>query len=130
MSLSADLKRRLTLLSEQPDDEFDLLEAAFVVSKLLKPSASIEQYRSIVDTLCQQLHQAYRLQLTFHPPLIARINVLQNIMVNEQGFHGDEDAFDDPDQMNLFTVLDEKCATALTLSLILHPLHTNPRLVR
>ncbi len=118
MSLPASIKEDLTRLATQDDKSFDLLTSAFCASKLLWPSANIDKYRQQVDRLCLQLKESYRQHLNDVPPLAAKTAALQEVMRDKQGFHGDEDAFDDLDHLNLFSVLEHKCATALTLSLL------------
>ncbi len=118
MSLSGDLQGRLNVLSQQSDDDFDLLEACFVASKILRPSQKISLFREEMDKIAHQLHQNYKQQLTFHPPLNAKIKALQITMIDERGFHGDDEAFDDLEHMNLFNVLESGCGTALSLSIV------------
>lgn len=118
MTLSGDLEKRLMHLAKQDEDAFDLLEAALVISKVLQPSGDINTCREKINILCQCLHQIYKEQLSLHPPLIAKTRALQKAMVSQNGFHGEDDAFDELDQMNLFSVMEHKCATAVTLALI------------
>ena len=118
MSLPQSLVQQFEQLSKQPDAEFQTIEAALLVSKILQPSANIKKYHDKIRDLCTQLQETYQHQKQIHPSLIAKITALQHVMGQDIGFHGDEDAFDDLDHMNIFQVLEHKCATALTLSLI------------
>lgn len=110
MSIPASLRTTFENLSTQSDDSFDMIEAALAVSKLLKPSGKIEQAQTKLTQLTERLND------TAHH--LTNAHALQKVMSQEERFHGDEDAFDDLDHMNLFCVLENKCATALTLSLL------------
>jgi regulator of sirC expression with transglutaminase-like and TPR domain len=119
MSLPLDLQKRLSSLSQQSDKDFDLLEASFVVSKVLRPSQDIDNYKRLAQEIIKQLHRNYKHQLTCHPPLIAKVEALQQTMVDERNFRGEEDAFDDLEHLNLFNVLETGCGTALSLSILI-----------
>ena len=110
MSIPASLRTTFENLSTQSDDSFDMIDAALAVSKLLKPSGKVEQACTKLTQLSARLKDT-----ALHK---TKVDALQKVMSQEEGFHGDEDAFDDLDHMNLFCVLENKCATALTLSLL------------
>lgn len=120
MSLPDHLIRGFEALSSQSDAEFDYAKAWVFASKALRPSAKI-------DDALQQLHslgEGLSLRLSGQQTLSDKITQLRLYMVEDKGFHGDEDAYDDLDHMNLFSILDTGCGTAMGLGLIyLYGLH-------
>ncbi|WP_135081208.1 transglutaminase-like domain-containing protein [Terasakiella sp. SH-1] len=118
MNLPERLIRDLSELAHQDDHSFDALKAAFLVSKILKPSARLESYDNQISDIIAQLDKRFRQLCNYQSVLEAKVSSLQLILSQDMGFHGDEDAFDDLDHLNLFSVLDHKCGTALSLSLL------------
>ncbi|NVK18719.1 MAG: hypothetical protein HWE30_08495 [Methylocystaceae bacterium] len=114
MSLPENLKKEFDGLACQRDEGFDSTKAAFLLSKALKPSKKIEQYAEkleLIATNCaDQVKHADRFD--------QKIKKYSHFLVESEGFHGDEEAYDDLDHMNLFSILDTKCGTAMGLSLI------------
>lgn len=118
MKLPQSLIDRLTHLSLQKDDQFDLLEAALIASKILKPSQKIETAQTAIHTLSDRLMARFKSALQDENELDAQVSALHYVMIREEGFHGDEEAFDDLDHLNLFSLLEQKCGTALSLSIL------------
>jgi len=118
MTLPPSVRNGLTSLSQQDDDDFDLCEANLLLAKLLKPSLDLAAYRERINQLISDLHKSFEVLKDHQPPLRAKVSALQNLMCAQEGFHGDEDAFNDLDHMNLACVLDHKCGTALALSML------------
>jgi len=118
MTLPPSVHKGLTTLSQQDDHAFDLCEANLLLAKLLKPSLNLSDYRARINQLIRDLQKNFDAVKDHHPTLRAKVNALQSLMCIQEGFHGDEDAFNDLDHMNLACVLDHKCGTALALSML------------
>jgi regulator of sirC expression with transglutaminase-like and TPR domain len=118
MSLSASLIRNFEELSHQSDDDFDMLQCALSASKIIQPSGKIDLYRSKIDILIKQLQSEYERLIQDTEGLSAKVQALQNVFSHQQCFYGDEEAFDDLDHLNMFSLLDHKCGTALSLSIL------------
>ncbi|SCA56429.1 conserved hypothetical protein [Candidatus Terasakiella magnetica] len=118
MTLPERLKSALKEQGQGEDETLDLMETAFLVSKILKPSGNIESYRAKIDGLTADLQLRFDELTDQHPPLQAKVKSLQKLLHEDMGFHGDEDAFDDLDHLNMFSMLDERCGTALALSIL------------
>ncbi|MDV7339907.1 transglutaminase-like domain-containing protein [Terasakiella sp. A23] len=114
MSLSDRLIQDFQSLALQGDDDFDCTRAGLLVSKILKPSGDPAFYEEKLTVLAERLARYPQDK----DDLVDKVAALRAILVEAEGFCGDEDAYDDLDHMNLFCVLDQKCGTAMTLSLI------------
>lgn len=124
MSLPKRLLNQFQDLAKQPEEDFDLFACLMLISKILTPSGNIPDAQSAIDDLTSRLQTRYDLLKEDHDPLDAKVLALQYVMVREEGFYGDPEAYDDLDHMNMFRVLDYKCATATTLSILfLHCCH-------
>ncbi|WP_028878075.1 tetratricopeptide repeat protein [Terasakiella pusilla] len=120
MSLPHSLITGFEALSTQSDQDFDYARAFALVSKALRPSAKIE------DGLLKlhELAEGLKTDLSADQRLTDKVAVLRAYMVGENDFHGDEDAYDDLDHMNLFSILKTGCGTAMGLGFIyLYCLH-------
>jgi len=114
MSLPQSLKKQFEELSHQGDEEFDSTKAGFLLSKALKPSKKIEEYTQQLDLIAQKCAEQVKKADGFDQ----KVKKFSQFLVETEGFHGDEDAYDDLDHMNFFSILETKCATTMGLSLI------------
>lgn len=124
MSLPARLITAFTELSHQEDDAFEIMECALLVSQILQPSGKIAPYRPILKKISLALKQEFEHQAQTLPPLDAQVKAVQKTLCHKFGFGTDEEAFDDLEHMNMFSLLDHKCGTAHSLSILfLHLMH-------
>jgi regulator of sirC expression with transglutaminase-like and TPR domain len=118
MTLSSLIQNGFQTLSQKDDADFNSGEAALLVAKVLKPSLNLNSYRQKLDNLSYELEKRYQGLNLRHAPLKAKVEALQSLMCKDKGFHGDEEAYDDLDHMNIASLIDHKCGTALCLSLL------------
>lgn len=118
MNLPASLINAFEILSHQSDEAFDMFECALLASKILQPSANIDHYRPIIIKLSTALQVEYECKIQNTSPVNAKVQALQKVLCHDHGFRGDEDAFDDLEHLNIFSLLDHKYGTQLSLSIL------------
>jgi len=118
MSLPASLIKAFKVLSVQSDKAFDMFECALLASKILQPSGEIDHYRPLIKGLSTALQIEYEYKIQNNSSLSAKVQALQKVLCNDHGFRGDEDAFDDLEHLNIFSLLDHKYGTSLSLSIL------------
>jgi regulator of sirC expression with transglutaminase-like and TPR domain len=96
------------------DGPFELLEAAFWVAAEEYPDLDVEHGVQRVRLLSAE--GARRVHLLGNP--FARLDGLQTYLYGELGFHGNEDAYDDPRNSYINEVLDRHTGIPLTLSVL------------
>jgi regulator of sirC expression with transglutaminase-like and TPR domain len=96
------------------DGPFELLEAAFWVAAEEYPDLDVEHGVQRVRLLSAE--GARRVHLLGNP--FARLDGLQSYLYGELGFHGNEDAYDDPRNSYINEVLDRHTGIPLTLSVL------------
>jgi len=118
MSLPSSLIAAFERLSHQDDDNFEMMECALLASRILQPSAKIDQYRPILAKITDALRAEYEEHIQNNPSLVAKVRSLQKVLCLDYGFSGEEDAFDDLEHLNIFSLLEHKYGTSLTLTIL------------
>ncbi len=114
MSLPHRLIEGFKALALQDEAEFDSTQAALLISNVLRPSGDMAACQAKLDELADQLAK----KAGDDRDLAGKVTALRALMVDHAGFYGDQEAYDDLDHMNVFSVLETKCGTAITLGLI------------
>jgi len=98
-------------LSRTPDD-IDLEKGVLLLMQFGHPSADPEQVRRQLD----QLAEGLKPKINPEDPAIQVLEQLTNYLFQQQGFHGNQDNYIDPDNSYFDTVLKNKTGLPITLS--------------
>jgi regulator of sirC expression with transglutaminase-like and TPR domain len=119
MRISNSLQSHLGGLIPRKDDHIDVMQAALGISSLLTPSKTPQAAIPHLDEISTALQACYETLLPTAPTALdAKYQALTETLVEHFGFHGDEDAFDDLDHLNVYTLLETRCGTPLSLCLL------------
>jgi regulator of sirC expression with transglutaminase-like and TPR domain len=105
---------RLRRLLDTPREEFDLAEAALLLTKEECPAADVAAYLTRLDALAD----AVRARLPADAPLKATLAALNHCLFREHGFAGNLDEYYDPRNSLLSEVLDRRLGIPITLSIL------------
>jgi regulator of sirC expression with transglutaminase-like and TPR domain len=100
-----------------PDDEIDLSEAALALATLDNPGVDPAPYRAQLDTLRQRLTD-HLTETGESPDLAARARALRAVLVDEAGFHGDIETYEDLDNSDFMRVLDRRQGLPIALGIL------------
>jgi len=113
MSLSSEAIRILRAAGEQPDDGIDLAECALALASLENPKAGLTPYRNHLTTLVEQVRGEGPAQ-----KLDDRLCLLRRVLVVQNKYRGDDDAYDDLRNANLMHVIDRRRGLPIVLGII------------
>jgi regulator of sirC expression with transglutaminase-like and TPR domain len=101
-------------ITERPDEEIDLFDAALLIARTAYPRLDEAVYRRYLDDLTDRLRS--RLDGVHRP--VAMIEKLNRILFEEEHFQGNRNNYFDPDNSFINRVIDRKCGIPITLSLL------------
>lgn len=114
--MSAEVPLELVALASSPDDEIDLARAALLIATIEYPRLDIERELAVLDSLAAA---ASRRMGEGTDPLY-RVNTLSEYLLEEAGFHGNQDGYYDPGNSFLNDVLTRRTGIPISLSLVRH----------
>lgn len=107
-------RERFAQLVSGPEETLDLAEAALLIAKEEYPALDIAVYLRKFD----ELAAAVRTRLPVSPTPTEVIRVLNVHLFQEEGFHGNTDAYYSPANSFLNEVIDRKTGIPITLSVL------------
>ncbi|HCI78942.1 MAG TPA: hypothetical protein DHW02_04560 [Ktedonobacter sp.] len=111
---------------EGEDDAIDLAYTALLISKFFYPNLDIDTYIARIDALAERVRVVLAQQrvedvehdIQHERPLLRTIYALNQILFDEEGFHGNAGDYYNADNSFLNRVLDERVGLPITLSLL------------
>jgi regulator of sirC expression with transglutaminase-like and TPR domain len=104
--------RQFQELTDHPDVEIDLAEAALAIAATEYPALSPGPWIRMLD------HLADRVEAGPHRSILANIEAINNVLFKEEKFFGNSRDYDDPRNSYLNDVLERRMGIPITLSLI------------
>jgi regulator of sirC expression with transglutaminase-like and TPR domain len=104
--------RQFTDIVAAPDDEVDLAEAALLIARAEYPALDVDRYLRRMEDLAASV--AERGAREAH----ARVEALNEVLFDEEGFRGNVDDYYDPRNSFLNDVLDRRTGIPITLSTV------------
>jgi regulator of sirC expression with transglutaminase-like and TPR domain len=112
-----DLETRLRSIGGQDDAEIDVAEAALLLAALERPQLSLERYRHHLSLLTRDIAELAQRQGAAGS-LAARIAVLNAVLVERYGYHGDSESYEDMVNANLMRVIDRRRGLPVALGIL------------
>ncbi len=106
----------LQWVGEQPDDAINLAETALRLGALGFAGCDLAPYRAHLEAVCTAVTQ--RRSDDDGARLGDRIKVLRQILVDEFGYSGDRETYDDLDNANLLRVIDRRRGLPVALGIL------------
>lgn len=104
--------REFARLTDRPDEEINLAEAALFIARAEYPDLDVQAQLGRLDAL------ATRVYCDPVKPAISNIQALNELLFDQEGFAGNEEEYDDPRNSFLNDVLDRKKGIPITLSVV------------
>jgi regulator of sirC expression with transglutaminase-like and TPR domain len=101
-------------LAADPERRVDLAEAALLVAADFRPGLDVAAWRARLDALAE----AARGPVLSAWSDAARVEALNRFLFEQQGFHGNEEAYEDPSNSLLPEVLERRTGLPITLALV------------
>ncbi len=108
-SSSSDPAERFAVLARQSDP--DLLDGALLISRLVDPTVDESAARDEIDRLARRLRQACAGGDSAE-------EAIARVLFREEGFQGDLEDYDDPENSSIASVLARRRGMPITLSII------------
>ena len=107
-----DARARLAAMADRPDDEIDLAEAALALSVLGPRAIDPAPYRDHQAEIAAEVGAA-------RPGSLGdRVEVLNSVMLDRFGYHGDTETYDDLDNADLARVIDRRKGLPVALGIL------------
>lgn len=115
----AEVRARLTVLGQMPDDEFRLAEAALLLAASREPGLNIGPYERHLARLAEEVAEfAGQGAEADAPPVRQQRDALVEVIARRYGYGGNESVFDDLDAANLARVIDTRRGLPVALGII------------
>ena len=112
-------RAQFAALVQQPEEQWNLDRAALLIAREAYPDLSVEQYLRRLDALAEATRECLPSAAGGAAP--ARDDVLlavREVLVEQEGFGGNEEDYHDPRNSFLNEVLDRRVGLPITLSLV------------
>lgn len=93
--------------------ELDLEQAAWLLARTVYPEINVDGYTALLDSLVSMI----RARFTDSGPR-ANLRAMNQVLFEEQGFHGNDQNYFDPENSYLNRVLDRRTGNPINLSLL------------
>ena len=117
MSVSANPHARLAEMGAKPDSEIDLFEGALLLASLDEPGARHEPYRDHAGKLADGV-RSYAGGTALDRDVEGRLEALHWILARQNGYHADENVYDDLAAANIMRVVDRRLGLPVTLGVL------------
>ncbi len=108
-SASSDPSEQFALFAREPEP--DLLDGALLISRLVDPATDESAARREIDRLAGRLRQACAIGDSAE-------EAIARVLFREEGFEGDPENYDDPENSSVASVLARRRGMPITLSII------------
>ncbi|HRJ12183.1 MAG TPA: transglutaminase-like domain-containing protein, partial [Alphaproteobacteria bacterium] len=106
----------LARIGTQADEEINLGEAALLLAFMEIPKTSLENYRNHIQLLIDETRAA--MARKGEDTLLARAEVLHEVLVENHHYRGDSLTYDDLQNANLIRVIDRRMGLPITLGVL------------
>ena len=113
---AAALERTLRETGARADDAIDLADTALLLGALDVPNARLAHYRAHIGRLAGGV--AARSEGADEPPLERRRAHLNAVLFEDNGYAGDSESYDDPENANLLRVIDRRAGLPVSLGIL------------
>ena len=107
-------RRRFERLAALPDPDIDLAEAALWIAAEGRPGLDVAQALRGLDTLAERARPTVEAQ----PEETGRIEALNRMLFEEEGFRGNRDGYYDVENRDLGLVLERRTGIPITLCIV------------
>ncbi len=108
--LTAELRRR----GRAGGDDIDLARTALLLAALDRPRVRLDRYHHHLDTLVAAIGE----EADIAGDIDRRCTALRNVLVEQYGYQGDTDTYDDPQNANLMRVIDRRKGLPVALGIL------------
>lgn len=95
-------------------EEFDLEEGVWLLALTQYPDINVEAYRALLDNFAAELRE----RIDFNETNKEILTTINNYLIDELGFSGDEENYYDPQNSYLNRVIDRRKGNPINLSLV------------
>ncbi|MGD1878843.1 MAG: SirB1 family protein [Kiloniellaceae bacterium] len=112
-----EVESRLRRIGSQDDAEIDVAEAALLLAALDRPQLSLERYHHHLSLVARDVADLAEKEGAA-TSLAARVAVLNAVLVERYGYHGDRESYDDLMNANLMRVIDRRRGLPVALGIL------------
>lgn len=112
----AAIERMLRDAGGRADDSIDLADTALLLGALDIPNARLAHYRAHIGRLAGDV--ASRAGADDEPPLERRRGHINAVLFEDNGYGGDTESYDDPENANLLRVIDRRAGLPVSLGIL------------
>lgn len=115
-----DLLARLRRLGEAADEHVDLAAVALTLSELTHPGISTERYVSHIRKLGEDVGWRHHdlIEAGSDDNLETRLAALKHVLADQNGYHGDDETYDNVQNADLIDVIERRKGMPITLSIL------------
>ncbi len=111
----ADIEAALSALGREADEEIAVAEAALLLAALDRPRVGLDRYRAHLAEIAMQVGDRKA------KDIFARVEAINQVLFEQQGYAGDSATYDDLQNANLIRVIDRRRGLPVALAiLVLH----------
>ncbi|NKB55714.1 MAG: tetratricopeptide repeat protein [Alphaproteobacteria bacterium] len=114
MLTSSEAKQTLREIGAAPEGPFELGEAALALAALDRPRVPLDRYRQHLIELCDDVGR----ESAGAETLADRLSALNTVLVEQQGYEGDQLNYDDLQNANLIRVIDRRKGLPVALGIL------------
>lgn len=111
------IRDRLARITTGPSDEVPLARTALLIAQSEYPDVDIDEYERRLQAIAETLERELRGKRDAHSPLRVPLTV-NRLLFRELGFRGNDTAYDDPRNLYLNHVLDERTGIPVTMAIV------------
>jgi regulator of sirC expression with transglutaminase-like and TPR domain len=111
------IRDRLARITTGPSDEVPLARTALLIAQSEYPDVDIDEYERRLQSIAETLERELQGKRDAHSPLRVPLAV-NRLLFRELGFRGNDTAYDDPRNLYLNHVLDERTGIPVTMAIV------------
>lgn len=111
------IRDRLARITAGPTDEVPLARTALLIAQSEYPDVDIDEYERRLQSIAEQLEVELEGKSDSHSPLRVPLTI-NRLLYKELGFKGNDSAYDDPRNLYLNHVLDERSGIPVTMAIV------------
>lgn len=111
------IRDRLARITTGPTDEVPLARTALLIAQSEYPDVDIDEYERQLQSIAETLEGELEGKRDAHSPLRVPLTV-NRLLYRELGFRGNDTAYDDPRNLYLNHVLDERSGIPVTMAIV------------
>ncbi len=120
VAMGFDARAYLEKLAQSADENIELAFAAIVIASLSQPDIHLERFFNHLDKLKLLVAETHAVLLQQGEPddVNTRLRALQEVMVIDQGYEGDQKNYDDLQNANLIRVIERRKGLPIALCIL------------